>query len=268
MQKIHHKVSPASSCFAGKPLELALKELGKQKSPVDECIPKWDLSKTQLCPQHVGYLSADIAQRMKENNPNIHFRLHANVKLQSQLIQFDASNTVEEMMPYLQKMKEIQQIVDAKYYSYHAPMHNNLSWNQVAQNVKELQDFLQIPVALEGLYPGRQKTNDLWTDSAHAYESILTQNIYYALDLSHLNIAYQQSDEKTKEKLLHLTAQMLDNPLCLEVHVSGNDGSYDEHTPIRHQEPWWLSLLNSVELNAQCVVFCESIQAKKTAYMN
>ena len=54
--------------------------------------------------------------------------------------------------------------------------------------------------------------------------------------------------------------ELLASPKCLEVHVSGNDGSADQHHALDVDAvPWWWSLL--AEVNSEAVFFSEGRQA-------
>lgn len=255
---LNKKVSPTSACFPGKPIETAMSLLIKN-NPKDNCLTKWDFSEVQLCPQHIGFISSFTTQTIKDKYPNIQFRLHANVRLNRNHRPFDASHILEENLEYIKQLKEIQNQLNSKVYSYHAPMHEMSSWEKIAQNTLELQDFLNIPVAIEGLYPNK-KYKDLWSNSINAYESLLKTNLFYALDLSHLNIAYEQYSSTQRETIKQLVIEMLENKNCLEIHISDNDGKHDSHKPIS-DEKWWLEPLNNSKINSRCVIFCESNQS-------
>jgi hypothetical protein len=257
---INNKICPASACYPGKPIDTALILLHKNK-PIDFCIENWDFSHVQLCPQHIGFISEITTDRIKLKYPKTQFRLHANIRVTTTHRSFDAGFDLLDNLEYATKIKNIQQQLNAKTYSYHAPMRHNKSWCEIITNVLTLQDFLGIPTALEGLYPNPKNSEDLWKDSITAYEQILKSDLFFALDLSHLNIAYEQTDDCNKQQLISLTQEMLQNKNCIEVHISGNDGKNDNHKVIE-KNVWWLDILNQTELHKDCVVFCESMQQK------
>jgi len=251
-------ICPASACFPGKPIDTSLNLL-KENKPIDIGIENWDFSQIQLCPQHIGSLTDSTLERIANKFPHSQFRLHANVRVEHTHRPFDAGFSLQENFDYVEKIKIANNIIGAKYYSYHAPMRHNKSWKEILTNILELQDYLNIPVALEGLYPNLKLDDDLWCNPLESYQFIFENNIYYALDLSHIHIAYSQSDELTKLAFIELTKKMLKSDYCLEIHVSSNDGLHDSHKAIQN-DIWWKELLNSTETNNQCTIFCESLQ--------
>ena len=106
-------------------------------------------------------------------------------------------------------------------------------------------------VAVEGHYPTRGDVFHIatWAEYAALHES----GVDFALDLSHLNIVASHSGVIET----NLVREMLASEHCLEVHVSGNDGTRDQHARLT-REPWWLSLLGDVHPDA--IVFCEAIR--------
>ena len=255
---IEKNISPASACYPGTPIQAAIR-LISENQPKDICFNNWDLTHIQICPQHIGVVSEFAINSLMEKFPNTQFRLHANVRINVEHRPFDAGFSLEENMEYISQLKKIHIKIGAKHYSYHAPMRNNLGWKDIAKNVLELQDFLQTPVSLEGLYPRQKLNDDLWKDSVAAYETILQMDLLYALDLSHLNIVYEQENENGKERLIQLTQEMLGHKNCKEVHISANDGKHDSHKAIS-EDFWWAKLLNEAQLPNDCVIFCESGQ--------
>ncbi len=255
---INKNICPASACYPGKPIDTALILLHKNK-PTDFCIEKWDFSNIQICPQHIGFISETTTNRIKSKYPTTQFRLHANIRVNTTHRSFDAGFDLLDNLEYATKIKTIQQQLNAQIYSYHAPMRHNKSWNEIITNVLKLQDFLGIPTAIEGLYPNSKNQDDLWKDSITAYEQILKSDLFFALDLSHLNIVYEQIDDFNKQQLILLTKEMLQNKKCIEVHISGNDGNHDSHNAI-DKHIWWLDILNKAHLSQDCVIFCESMQ--------
>ncbi len=255
---ITKNISPASACYPGKPVIMAMR-LISENNPKDHPISTWDFSHAQLCPQHIGSLSKFSLDNLLEKFPNTQFRLHANVRVASEHRPFDAGFSLKENLEYVKLLKEAQQHIQAQHYSYHAPMRNKLSWDAITDNVLELQDFLGIPVSLEGLYPNNKLQDDFWKDSLCSYEMILKKNILFALDLSHLHIAYAQGNELFQINIKELTQEMLSHRNCKEIHISHNDGKHDSHKPI-NSEVWWIDLLNASKPPSDCVIFCESMQ--------
>lgn len=255
---ITKNICPASACYPGKPIVMAMR-LISENNPKDNPVATWDLSQAQLCPQHIGKLSKFALNTLVENFPNTQFRLHANVRVDSEHRPFDAGFSLKENLEYVKLLKEAQQHIKATHYSYHAPMRNKLSWEAITDNVLELQDFLGIPVSLEGLYPNLKLENDFWHNALISYETILKKDILFALDLSHLHIAYAQGDKLFQQNLKALTKEMLSHQNCKEIHISHNDGKHDSHKPI-DSEVWWIELLNASTPPKDCVIFCESMQ--------
>ncbi len=255
---IKKKINPTTACFPGKPLESAL-HLLNNNLPKDSLIKNWDFSNIQLCPQNPGFISAKKAESLIGKYPSTQFRLHANARLFLEHQSFDSNFSLNDEYAYTKQLKTINDILNGKVYSYHAPMKTEKSWNEIINNVLSLQDFLKIPVALEGLYPNRNIGNDFWKDTYNNYLTILNSDIFYAFDLSHLNILYEQSNEITKKQIISLSKEMIEHKNCLEIHISDNDGIHDSHKIIK-EEKWWVEILNSSTLNKNCFIFCESNQ--------
>ncbi len=249
------KISPASACFPGYPLETAINFLF-QKKPAEPFIKKWNYSNIQLCPQHIGFISEKSATEFLSKYQNTNFRLHANARLFTKLKPFDAGSDIKENEEYIINLKKISTILCSNAYSYHAPTSVFFNWGQIRDNVLRLQDFLEIPVAIEGLYPMKKKT--YWDNSFKIYETFFNSDLNYALDLSHLNIAYQQMEMAEQKEFTELAIKMINDKKCLEIHISGNDGIHDEHKPIKGDE-WWFNVLQNLK-NQNAIIFCESKQ--------
>lgn len=248
-------ISPASACFPGYPLETSISLL-YSKLPKENFIKNWDYSNIQICPQHIGFINERSAEQIKFKYQSTNFRLHANVRLFTKLKNFDAGSNMQEEQDYIYNLKKISNILDSKAYSYHAPNSEFLDWENIRNNVLFLQDYLKIPVAIEGLYPTKKRT--YWDNSFYVYEKILNSDLNFAIDLSHLNIAYSKMSKLEQQEFYELSVKLINNNRCLEIHISGNDGSHDEHKPIQGNE-WWFGLLS--ELNSQSpILFCESRQ--------
>lgn len=255
---ITKQINPTTACFPGKPLESSL-HLLNNNYPKDSLIENWDFSNIQLCPQNPGFISINKAESLTSKYPNTQFRLHANVRLFLKHQQFDSNFSLNDDLSYAEQLKTINNIINGKVYSYHAPMKTDKTWNNIIDNVLKLQDFLNIPVALEGLYPNKKISGDFWQDTFNNYSTILKSDIFYALDLSHINILYEQSDEKLKKRIILLTKDMIEYKNCLEVHISDNDGVHDSHKIIKEKK-WWVDILNNSTLPPNCLIFCESNQ--------
>lgn len=250
-----NNISPASACFPGYPLETSIKFLF-EKEPTEKFIKNWNYDHIQLCPQHIGFISEKSAKEFSSKYQNTNFRLHANARLFTKLKPFDAGSNLKENEEYIHNLKKISTILCSKAYSYHAPMSDFFNWWGIRDNVLRLQDFLGIPVAIEGLYPMKKKT--YWDNSLKIYETFLNGDLNYALDLSHLNIAYQQMKIVEQKEFTELAIKMINDSKCLEIHISGNDGVHDKHTPITGDE-WWFNVLEQLT-NQNAIIFCESKQ--------
>lgn len=248
-------ICPASACFPGYPLETSV-GLIYSKKPKEYFIENWDLSHIQLCPQHIGFITDKSANELKLKYPKTNFRLHANTRLFPKLKQFDAGSNIQDEADYILKLKTISNTLKSKSYSYHAPTSEMFNWQEIRNNVLFLQDYLQIPVAIEGLYPMKKTT--YWDDSFSVYETFFNSDISFALDLSHLNIAYSKMCKNKQKEFSELAIKMINSPKCLEIHISSNDGTHDEHKTINSEE-WWFNVLNKLE-NTNTVIFCESKQ--------
>jgi hypothetical protein len=63
----------------------------------------------------------------------------------------------------------------------------------------------------------------------------------------------------------NLLRELLASPQCIEVHLSGNDGSADQHHALDVDAvPWWWSLLACV--NPDAVIFSEGRQAHRQSH--
>lgn len=236
------KVHPTTANFPGSPF---VQSVSLAHTKLDNL----DKAHMQLCPQQLGQLNQTTAQKLTELWPNTQFRLHANVQVLAEHHIFDASKCLKEdiNISYMQSLKKINSYIKADIYSYHAG-YRNCSLGQMKANAKELEDFLGITVAVEGLYA--ESSNKWLINSLDEYEW-MAHNLCFALDLSHLQIVYQQS-KKTVDR--NWVLQMMEHPNCKEIHISGNDGKHDNHQRISGNE-WWLDILKKTKTNAH--VFTE-----------
>ena len=212
----------------------------------------------QLCPQNKGQITENFAEKIK-NDFAIQFRIHANARLLEHLFFFDTSNDLneEKTQKYLKKLKKINKIINAPIYSYHAG--RNQSWQQAFEQTLKLQDYLKIPVALEGIYPNK---HTYAIADLNDYQKFLNNQIFYAIDLSHLNIVWHHNRHNIKfDDFLSLTKQLINNNHCLEIHLSDNNGHDDQHQ-ICLKSNWWLEIIKNLKLNKNCQVFSEGDQRK------
>lgn len=216
----------------------------------------------QLCPQNRGVLSALFCEKIKELFPTTQFRVHANAKVHPILEMFDASYDMSEtrVMRYMKSLKEVNRLIQAPIYSYHAGRRTT-TYEQMRKNVLNLQEYLQIPVAVEGLYPS--KRDDWFISSLKDYESLLTDEMNYALDLSHLQIVCYR--EKTYD--LDLIRALLSDEKCLEIHVSDNNCVADSHSKLEGDK-WWFEALQGATIHPHTHFFTEGNHIKRDSKNN
>lgn len=207
----------------------------------------------QLCPQNQGQVTEELAVRLRQEFPETQFRLHANVQVESKPRWVDWCDW-QDAKDWFKQVSRISSSLGTSVYTAHAGRRGQASLAQVLDFVREAEQVMGMQVGIEGHYP---TPNDHWLISSWAeYRSLLESGVSYALDLSHLHIlACQSSCIEVK-----LVKEMLASPQCLEVHVSGNDGSGDQHRSLdSFNPPWWMSLLHHT--HADAVVFSEGKQS-------
>lgn len=116
--------------------------------------------------------------------------------------------------------------------------------------------MFEVPVATEGLYPTLR--DDYLVSTWQEYRWLLDNHIPYALDLSHLAIVAKKSRQMDEALVLDL----MTSELCLEIHVSDNDGRSDSHQVLQDKPWWWKSLENARTINDSPVMFSEGNQLK------
>lgn len=213
-------------------------------------IGRLHLDHVQICPQNTGVLTPEVIQELMLYYPHTQFRLHANARVEykRQVVDLDS---FDPMSSYWKRLRAVSFSLRAPAYTAHAGLRANCSLVDVLANTLRAEDFMGIPVGIEGHYPTPRGIYllDSWTD----YKVLLNSGVNYALDLSHLQILAEQT------KMYHtgLMRELLSSAHCLEVHVSDNDGRRDSHK-LLEQEPWWWPLLKYVHPNA--VIFSEGTQ--------
>ena len=203
-------------------------------------------SQAQICPQNygAGVVTVEMLEALQGAFPGTRFRFHANVRLLDKGCQFDLG-TVQKYPEYTDALVPLLRYL-GEPYSLHAA-NNGMPLKRQFQLAKRLTDLAGVPVGIEGLYPSR-RANTL--ASWKAYESLLTADVCFALDLSHLNIV-QREEGPAPDGLVE---SLLVHPNCMEVHLSGNDGCSDRHLPCMGDE-WWIPHLGSA--HAKATVFYE-----------
>ena len=205
----------------------------------------------QICPQNHGVLDEQAVNDLQ----GIGFtkmRPHANVRLDWRGPRVvDASTPWSVSKPYFQKLAKISRAMGATAYSIHSGRNadnGGCSLAAMLDNVARVRDTLNVPVAVEGLYPakGRPFLMATWGE----YEAVLRDGeTPMAIDLSHLNILTKRIGARDD-----LVVELLTYQQTLEVHISGNDGRADSHALCSGQEFWW-PLMEHVNPNA--VIFDE-----------
>lgn len=213
----------------------------------------------QLCPQSYGVVSLESVERLRNIFPKVSFRPHANIRLNRSMQHFDASTDVgvTEVESYFKQYREVCTILSSQAVSIHAGRRSNNSIEGMLDNVSRIQDILRVPVGVEGLYPDSKNT---WLLSTHEeYEMLLKKEVFFAIDLSHWNILYA----KTKEMHADILLELLTSPRCMEIHLSGNNGSGDYHEKIRKPPRWMPIWMEAFQKGVSAIIFSEEDQVKK-----
>ena len=203
----------------------------------------------QICPQNRGVLDEITLDQMSDAHPQASIRLHANIHLLTlrmlkDVVDFDRSH------PYWIKLKELVQHGAMTAYSAHAGLRAEHSMTFLLSQQARLMEFLGIPVALEGHYP--TQNNRYLASDWREWEMMYNSGLPYVVDLSHAAIIANLGGERNDGLLI----AMLSNTNCLEVHVSGNDGRVDQHTPLNGHE-WWWPLMKHIHSEAN--IFYEGV---------
>lgn len=217
--------------------------------PVDPLLGKLSTQKLQLCPQNLGCLDQDVAAALRRQYPEVEWRLHANVRVRQEHQLIDLCDWPQQQS-YFQTLQGISQALSAPMYSAHAGKRANASVQDVIRHSLEMTQAFGIPVAIEGHYP---TARNIWLFSSwEEYQQLLESDAFIALDLSHLHILATQS----RRIEWTLVKELLACDRCLEIHVSGNDGTRDQHRLLdADNKPWWFELLAFAHDKA--VVFSE-----------
>ncbi len=221
--------------------------------PVDPLIGNLSTAKLQLCPQNRGRIDVEMARRLRVDHPTIEWRLHANVQIDYQPRLVDLCDWRDELYWFAQ-LSKLSAVLGAPAYTAHAGRRGKASLTEVLRYTLEAEQLFGLPVGIEGHYPTK---HDTWLLSTWAeYRMLLESGAHYALDLSHLHIVATASGYVE----WGLLQELLASPKCLEVHLSGNDGSADQHHALDVASvPWWWVLLADVNPNA--VLFSEGRQS-------
>lgn len=204
-------------------------------------------TKLQICPQNRRGVWPALCQQLVELYPDTEFRLHANVNVLGSPKIVDATGW-GDYDEWWHALRRASKALNAKAYTLHAGRRANSTLTQLFDNVRAIQDFLGIPVGIEGMYPDPHNT---WLVNTWAeYEVMWHCGVNYAIDLSHLNIVANRESKYPYD----LLQQLLSSPQCIEVHISDNTGDADSHRHITAQPWWWDSL---AYVNPKADIFTE-----------
>ena len=219
-------VSPATAMLPGYSHCLAVETLIHRSRYLKIESLSFNASSIQLCPQSKKALTSHEQQTLVDRFPACQFYLHANLNLGGGFMPFDAAHfdlNASWCLDYVSRLKEALLLFQCPYYSWHADGGSglNASFEMVCDNTLRLQDYLGLPVAIEGLYPHRPR----WALSSFSdYERLLSRDVYFVIDLSHLKIC--ASAEPCPSTLVF---DLLIHQNCLEIHLSDNNGIHDSH---------------------------------------
>ena len=220
------------------------------QAPAEPLLGRLYLKETQLCPQNRGILTPEYALGLRESFPETRFRLHANVRVLPNRLIADWSSWDAES-PYWKALAATSQVLEAPAYTGHAGRRSEADLSTVLESARRAQDLFGCPVGIEGHYPTR---SDVFLVSTwEEYQTVFESGVPYAVDLSHLHIVAEHSGRYEST----LVQEMLASERCIEVHLSGNDGTKDQHQPLT-EEPWWWPLLAYIHDDA--VIFSEGVQ--------
>lgn len=220
------------------------------EAPAEPLLGSLAVTETQLCPQNRGVLTPEFAKGLREVFPGTRFRLHANVRVLPSRQIADWSSW-DAQSPYWKALAATSQVLQAPAYTAHAGRRSEADLATVLESARRAQDVFGCPVGIEGHYPTRSDV--FLVSSWEEYRTLFESGVPYAVDLSHLHIVAEQSGRYEST----LVQEMLANERCIEVHLSSNDGTKDQHQLLT-QEPWWWPLL--AYINDDAVIFSEGVQ--------
>lgn len=210
----------------------------------------------QICPQSSGVITESVAEEIRDTYPNTSFRLHANSRVLNKHVFYDFSTFNQDTKHYYLALADRMMRFNSNIFSIHSGYLDNCNEDQFWDNINRLRDLFseftnnKVDVAVEGLYPNPKREQHL--NSWKQYEKLLNKDIPYAIDLSHLKIV------STYENIWldDLVKELIENPNCVEIHVSDNDGVYDSHFKL-NKNTIWFDLLNNANLNNNTIIFSE-----------
>ncbi|MBU9363498.1 hypothetical protein [Burkholderia multivorans] len=227
-------------------------ETAIRRPPHEPLLGRLLVDHVQLCPQNRGILTPDLAEHLRGQFPQTRFRLHANVRVLPERHLADWADWKPDD-PYWQALATCSRSLDAPAYTAHAGRRDRCTLTTLFDNVRQATGLFGCPVGIEGHYPTRG--NPYLISDWEEYRALFDSGIPYALDLSHLNIVAS----RTRRCEQTLIREMLACERCIEVHLSGNNGTGDEHR-VLEQAPWWWSLFDDVHDRAD--IFSEGNQRR------
>lgn len=218
-----------------------------------------DPMNVQLCPQNRSVLGERDCTELRQAFPGVAMRPHANVACWGEFGLFDASSPWSDtaFSRWRRALRKVCDALGSPAYSWHAGRASQASLEQALAHTFELEQWLGIPVGIEGLYPSKHTP---WLMSSFAdYVAARDAGARFALDLSHWNIIATA----TRRTELALLKELLSDPLCIEVHLSTNDGRQDTHRKIQ-DKPFWFDAWSDLQAQGQirACTFSEGIQER------
>lgn len=235
------------ACLPGRPVLEAMRFV-TDNGLVEPVFGSLGTDHVQLVPQSRGCINDELIDVLLEAFPAVQFRLHANVRLTVGQRLADLSN-YESHADYFIEAARVSQRLRAPVYSAHSGRRRNATFAQLVDNTLRCEDLFGCPVAIEGQYPSA-RGEELLVSSWAEYGQLLEANVFFAIDLSHLSILATASGDRS----MALVQELVSSPRCIEVHISDNDGRWDQHK-VCDRPTWWSSVLPSIHEN--CVVFSE-----------
>ena len=194
---------------------------------VQEDFGRLSLTHIQLCPQSPSIADEQTLTELKETYPQTQFRLHANVRSADGLQKWDASTYNQKTHHYFVHLGTMSKLINAPAYSLHAGRKQHADHQKMLDNINKIQELFSCPVLVEGMYPSNHENwlISSWKD----YRWLLESGLYFAIDLSHINILVRQYKHFDQG----LLKALLLSERCLEIHLSHNLGNQDAHRPLQ-----------------------------------
>jgi hypothetical protein len=179
--------------------------------PIDECLELFDLFIPSL---QLEYLELAIGSncRIDFPYPNIPLILHDSCLYQQKSRQLLKLSQPEKWSIYADFIQQNQNVVAV---SIHAPRRWECNRNELERSLLDLQQILQVPVAIEVM-----PTHDYWCSSL---DSLV--DFPLLLDVSHLLLWHQGNHQATEDTC----RELLRSHQIVEIHLSHNQGIADTH---------------------------------------